>query len=99
MDSLKVMILGASRYEFEDDKSKRTVKGTTVHYVQMVPANEEDKVGLFPTKATLPYEYYEAVKGKTFPLYADASISFDLANKRNPIKVTGFHVTDEAVVM
>jgi hypothetical protein len=90
MDALNVLILGVNKYEFLDDKSQKMVKGCSVHYVQLTHAHEEDKVGYFPTKASLPYEVFEQFRGQKFPMQGDASISFDLANKRNPIKVTAF---------
>lgn len=98
MDSLKVMILGVNQYSFTDQNTKNEVKGTTVHYVQLAPSTESDKVGYFPTKATLPYEMFEQFKNQKFPVVADASFQFDLANKRNPIKVTGFLPKEVVVV-
>lgn len=91
MDSLQVMILGASKYNFKEESTGREVKGVTVHYVQLTHTNEEDKVGYFPTKASFSDQrIFEEFRGVKFPVQADASITFDLANKRNPIKVTGF---------
>lgn len=98
MDSLTVMILGVNKYEFKDD-SGREVRGVTVHYVQLANSDSDDKVGYFPTKASFTdLSVFEAFRGQKFPIQAEASISFDLSNKRNPIKVTGFHDLQHIVI-
>lgn len=94
MDSLKVMILAANRYEFEDEKTKRMVSGTTVHYVSLVPVADENKVGLVPAKATLSYEAFRQFEGMAFPSVAEASIQIDLSNSRKPFKISGFQVLE-----
>lgn len=98
MDSLKVMILGAQQYSFEDDKTGREVSGTTIHYIQLDASTEENKVGYFPSKASLPYAEFYLFEGLEFPLLAEAKIKFDLSNKRNPIKITGFTLQDKVSI-
>lgn len=99
MDSLDVMILGANRYQFEDSKTKREVKGCTVHYVQLAQADNDNIVGLIPAKATLPFEAFATFfEGHQFPITGLARIQFDLANKKNPIKVTGFEFIEPVVM-
>ncbi|MGX1195506.1 hypothetical protein [Metabacillus sp. SLBN-84] len=94
MEALDVLILGISKYSFNDD-SGRLVEGTTVHYVQTPGVNGADKKGLLPAKATLPVEAFEGMfSGAAFPCKAKAGITLDLSNKRNPIKVTGFHIKE-----
>ena len=98
MDAPNVLILGASRYEFEDEKTGRAVKGTTVHYVALSPVNEENKVGLSPAKATLSYSYFEQFEGVTFPCVAEPTITLDFSNKKNQIKFTGFKLLDSVMI-
>ena len=90
MDALQVMILGVSRFDFTDERTKKQLKGTSVHYVQLTHTAEADKFGYFPTKATIPYEDFEAFRGIKFPLQANAEWTLDMSNKRNPVKITGF---------
>ena len=96
MGTLQVLILGVSRYNFED--KGKILTGTSVHYVQLTHANEEDKVGYFPTKANLPIQAYEQFKGHQFPLQAEAIWELDMSNKRNPIKIKGFEKLETVLV-
>lgn len=98
MDELKVLILGVQKYQFTDEKTGREVAGCSVHYVQLTHSDDEDKIGYFPTKASLKSEQFNQFRGLTFPITGKASIQFDLSNKRNPIKVTGFTL-EEAVIV
>lgn len=90
MEPIKVIVLGCAQYSFEDQKTKRMVEGTTVHYVTQESVNEDFKVGNIPTKASLEFGAFNDMKGWSFPCLAEASITLDLTNNRNPIKVTGF---------
>lgn len=94
MEALDVLILGISKYSFTDD-SGRLVEGTTVHYVQTPGVSENAQRGLLPAKATLPIEAFDGTfNNVTFPVKAKAGITLNLSNKRNPIKVTGFHIKE-----
>lgn len=90
MGTLQVMILGVSRYDFDDNKTGKNLKGCSVHYVQLTHSQEADKFGYFPAKANLSYEDFEAFQGLKFPLQADAEWTLDMSNKRNPVKIVGF---------
>jgi hypothetical protein len=99
MESLDVMILGVQKYEFEDEKTKRIVKGVSVHYCQLLHVNEDNKMGYFPAKASLSsHEHYEQFVGLKFPLQGQATITFDLSNKKNPIKITGFNDLQNIII-
>lgn len=84
-----VIILGVSQYSFENDQ-KKMVSGTTVHYISTEAADEDQKKGYAPAKANLPVEAFEGMKKWQFPQVCEASILVDLANKRNPLKITAF---------
>jgi len=98
MDTLKVLILGVSKYNFQEDGG-RQVSGVTVHFVQLTPSATDDKVGFFPTKASFSdLAVFDQFRGQEFPLSAEASWSLDMSNKRQPIKITGFHKLETALV-
>lgn len=90
MDAQNVLILGVSRYDFKDDRTGNDVRGTTVWYAPVDTLDEDHKVGLTPVKASLPYQVFDSFVGHEFPSLAKASISLDLSNRRNPIKINGF---------
>lgn len=98
MPELKVLILGVNRYNFTDSNSGKEVRGTTVHFVQLSEASEDDKVGFFPTKATLSYESFESFKGMKFPLQGVANWTLDMTNKKNPVKILGFNQLETSLV-
>ena len=60
----KVIVLGASPYRFQDERTRRELVGCTVHYViaeNLDPVEDKEKAvkGYKPVKGTLPYEAYE----------------------------------------
>jgi hypothetical protein len=97
MGTLQVLILGVSRYNFEDKDGKK-LTGTSVHYVQLSHSNENDKFGYFPAKANLSYDDFEVFRGLKFPLQADADWTLDMSNKRNPVKITGFSDLQNVII-
>lgn len=89
MEALDVLVLGASRYDFEDRQTRQQLKGCTVHYVPLQLDNTKtDVVGYKPAKATLDFDKFGLFSGKEFPIRAKATLTVDLA--ANKIKVTNF---------
>lgn len=86
----EVIVLSVGRYDFNDDSGKN-IKGTTVWYYDANGVNEVDKVGCQPTKASLPIEAFDVLRGQTFPAKATAEITVDLT--KGKLKVTAFKFT------
>jgi hypothetical protein len=45
---MKVLILSARTYDFEDNQSSKRVQGVTVNYVEGEPETASDRRGVFP---------------------------------------------------
>lgn len=88
-----VTVLGVGRYSFNDEKTNRLVEGTTVHYYSHEEKqSNDDSLGFKPVKATLPYDYYEKFKDKSFPYDAEIDFSLTIKSGKPAIKVNGFTV-------
>lgn len=70
MEPLKVTLLGYGTYSFKDDNGKQ-VQGTTVHFLEQTPQNDEYGFGFIPRKVTMPYEFQNNLKGIAFPYSAE----------------------------
>lgn len=57
----KVLILGATRFDFEDER-KRRIEGAYIHYVDGKPENEQDRRGLLPMKLRVGIELFADLK-------------------------------------
>ena len=61
------VLLFASQYSFEEEKTGREVKGCSVHYIlteDLSPCYDEERSakGYRPAKASLPFEVYDKTK-------------------------------------
>ncbi|MBC9722044.1 MAG: hypothetical protein H9W82_12285 [Lactobacillus sp.] len=88
----EVMVLGITRYNFTNDNNEE-VKGTAVHYYDVAGTNEENRYGVLPSKANLPYESYDSLKGHVYPTRGLATVTLDL--QRQKMKVTAFDFSDK----
>lgn len=88
MDKMKVVVLGAKRYSFADEKTGREIEGCKVHYVSLDPENEQDSKGLMPKAETMDYAYYKELS--TFPGVYEASLKFEMSGKGIRVKITDF---------
>ena len=50
---MEYIVLGVQSWEIEDEKTRKKLDGISVHYLDpSSPSEEEDSVGIFPTKLT-----------------------------------------------
>lgn len=66
MSDLKLNVVGARRYSFNDRETGRLVQGVNVYYLGS-PENGEDTCGVIPAKVTLPYETFNKISSFPFP--------------------------------
>lgn len=85
---MKVVVLGANRYSFEDEKSGREIEGCKVHYVTMDSGEEENQMGMIPKSENMPYAYYNQL-GQVPGVY-DATVTFQLSGKTLKAKISNF---------
>lgn len=85
---MKVVVLGASRYSFEDERSGREVEGCKVHYVSLESVNEENSKGLLPKSETMEYGYFKELG--TIPGVYEANVQFVLQGRGLKAKITDF---------
>lgn len=83
----KVVVLGASRYTFQDD-SKKTIEGTKVHYISLNSENEENLLGHTPQTANMKYDYFDNL-GEVPGIY-DLHCELDLSKKKPTLAIKGF---------
>lgn len=57
--TMRLNVVGKSRYKFEDEKTGRELKGAKI-FIEATPVNEVDKVGVFQTELSLSkYEDFD----------------------------------------
>ena len=88
--NLTCIVTGAKRYSFEDKDTKKQVEGTKVHFLQLNKVEENDAFGFIPAVTTMPYEYFEKLKGLKLPHLCDAILNVSLSGSRPQIKVSNF---------
>lgn len=90
MNEIPVVILGVKPYSFENEQ-KQKLEGVTVHYYSTQPKGVNVKhTGFIPAKCSVPTDQLGYLEKLKFPASARAIYTIDLANNRNPIKITGF---------
>jgi len=96
MKMSKVLIMGASRYDFKDE-SGRTVKGCKIAILDTSEDSADNVHGVMPKYITAPIEAFENFEKA--PAFYDVDFTVKLGNKKpvlNPTKftyVSPFHVT------
>lgn len=84
-----VTLLGAKRYNFVKEGTGEIIKGTKAFYHSANANKDENFIGFEATVSNLPYETFDELKDLKFPVSATAIFNIDLANKKNPLKLTG----------
>lgn len=90
MENVQVILTGLKRYSFQDRETGRQIEGTKAHFLQVVPAADENTAGYIPAVANLPYEYFERAKKLDLPHLCDAILSLQLTGNKPQVKVTDF---------
>ena len=85
---MKVVVLGANRYSFEEQGTKRTIEGTKVHYIDLGNSSEEHSLGSIPKSQIMPYSYFNQL-GQVPAVY-DAEVQFDMSGKVMKAKIVDF---------
>jgi hypothetical protein len=88
----KMLVLSASRYDFEDSATHRQVKGCSVVTASVnASSTSTDLVGSKPAKNTLPIERFHEFEGVSLPAISDVDYDIDLATmKAVPISFDNF---------
>jgi len=74
----KILLISANRWNFTDEQTNETRKGTTVHVVHLNTSEENsDNVGNKPKKYTLPYDYFNKLKQLSLPAKATGLFEFN----------------------
>ncbi|WP_103110852.1 hypothetical protein [Brevibacillus reuszeri] len=85
---MQVLVLGANRYSFEDQQTKREIEGTKVHYVSLEPISEDNSKGLLPKAETMEYGYFKELG--TVPGIYEATVQFVMHNRGLRAKIVNF---------
>lgn len=86
---MTVVVLGASRYDFEDEKTGRPISGTKIHYVPTAAdPTAQNQLGLIPKSETMPYEFFG--KLVTVPGIYDAEIQMQMSGRSLRAKIVDF---------
>lgn len=88
----KMLVLSASRYDFEDSASHRQVRGLSVITASTSPSSSSaDVVGSKPTKNTLPYDRFSEFSDVVLPAIADVDLEIDMNSmKAVPLRFSNF---------
>lgn len=87
MENSKVIILGASRYDFVSQRGDH-IQGTKVHYVPAEdPEPAENIKGRIPSEANLPYEAFQQIK--TLPALYEFEFGFKMQRGKPTAVVKG----------
>lgn len=85
--SMKFEVVGATKYDFTDDKSGRRVQGVNAYYLN--EASGDNAVGKIPAKVSLPIETWASVSRLYFPVVCEAETEQILGPKGIITKVIG----------
>lgn len=91
----KVIVIGASRYKFPDNKTGEVIEGCKVHYADLNDSQKDDMIGHVPQTANLPYEYFEVISSQPIPGIYEAQLTVDLTARKPALKVVGFRFVQE----
>lgn len=85
---MKVVVLGATRYAFEDEKTGREIEGCKVHYVPIDSSAENNQRGLIPKAETMEYSFFNELS--TVPGLYEATVAFSMAGRNLKAKISDF---------
>lgn len=74
----KILLISANRWNFTDDQTNETRKGTTCHVVHLNTSDDNaDNIGNKPKKYTLSYEFFDKLQNLTLPALATGLFEFN----------------------
>lgn len=89
MNDIKVLLLAANTWDFNDEKTGEQRKGVTVHVCHLDDIPNENTIGKKPVKYSLPFEKSSMFTGKELPAYALMQCTFDFGRgKIVPVEFT-----------
>lgn len=91
--TMKVVVLGANRYSFEEQGTKRTIEGTKVHYINIGNESGENELGSIPKSQIMDYSYFNQL-GQVPGLY-EAKVQFDMSGKTMKAKIVHFKFLEQ----
>jgi hypothetical protein len=86
--TMKVVVLGANRYNFEDEKTGKTIEGCKVHYINVGTTEEENVTGSIPKAENMPYKYFNEL-GQVPGVY-NAKVQFNMNGRKIVAKIVEF---------
>lgn len=88
MNDIKVIVLGANRYSFEDQKTGKQVEGCKVHYVPVSGEESDHTIGSIPQSVNMPYAYFN--KLNQVPGVYDAELKMGMRGRNMTLTVAEF---------
>lgn len=88
MEKLKVVVLGANRYSFEDRETKREIEGCKVHYVGINAESSQNQIGMVPLSENMEYGYFNQLG--TVPGVYEATVELQMRGRKLQNKITSF---------
>lgn len=82
-DTLTLMVLSATQYDFEDPSSHRKMNGTSVLVVSPETSVTENRIGNKPSKITFPFDFFERFRGVKLPAFADVTFKLDIGTMKS----------------
>lgn len=82
MNDVKVLLLSASQWDFEDEKTRERRKGTTVFVCHLDDVQKDNVTGIKPVKYTLEFDAYSKMKDLELPAYALGQFVFDFGKAK-----------------
>lgn len=90
---MKVVVLGANRYSFEDRSSKREVEGCKVHYISLDDQGGQNQIGMIPLAENMDYGFFNKL-GKVPGIY-EATISNQIRGRKLVPVISDFSFIEE----
>lgn len=77
MNDVKVLLLSASQWDFEDEKTGERRRGTTVYVCHVEDLTKNKLAGIKPVKYTLEFDAYAEMNNMGLPAYAVGQFVYD----------------------
>lgn len=82
-DTLTLLVLSATQYDFEDPSSHRKMNGTSVLLVSPEASSTDSRIGNKPTKVTFPHDFFDRFRGTQLPAFADVTFKLDIGTMKS----------------
>lgn len=75
-----IFVLGANRYDFEDEKTGKQIRGVKLHYVDYGAEGDNENInGLIPSTETIEYSRFYEIEGPGFYI---VTLGYDLSGRK-----------------